>query len=383
MSATAAQRFKHIVEALSAPGETPSAVSDTIRSLERELRDWEEMAEQLARTEERLLQVRKIFEDGPLAMAVHSADGHVLTANPALCSLLGYTAAELTGLTVHRITHPDDRSIDRSQAQRLWSGECPSYKVHKRYTRKDGRTVCARLTASVLRDEAGAPLYGLAMIEDAGELAEADQSLQTSEERWALAVRAAENAIWDWAPGSGQMDWSLQLTQMLGYAEGEVVPSVTSFDALLHPDDHAAAWHALDEHAAGRTSLCECEFRLRARDGSYRWIQSRGKAMLDDQGKVVRVTGLFAEVAARKHAHMDGVARARHASGSVDLPPSAAHCGTCRSDLLVQSRWRLWEWPMLLALHRPVRCRSCGRRAFKPLWAGVPGRPNAAPPPVA
>jgi hypothetical protein len=60
--------------------------------------------------------------------------------------------------------------------------------------------------------------------------------------------------------------------------------------------------------------------------------------------------------------------------GSVDLVPSSAHCATCKSDSLVRSRWRLWEWPLLLVLHRPVRCRACGRRAFKPLWAHVPGR---------
>jgi PAS domain S-box-containing protein len=259
VSAASAQGLKHLIKTVSAANGDPSTAREAIRALQSELGELEQMAEQLARTEENLVQFRRIFEQGPIGMAVLGTDGHLLATNPALCNLLGYGADQLSKLSLEELTHAEDRAIDLSQAKRLWAGECSSYKVQKRYLRKDGQIVFARLTASVLRDEAGEPLYGLAMLED----------------------------------------------------------------------------------------------------------------------NVVRMVGLHTDITARMQ-QQEAAAPPRLTSGSVDLPHSSAHCKTCKSDLLVASRWRLWEWPMLLLLlQRPVRCCSCGRRGLKPLWARVPGRVEA------
>lgn len=207
----------------------------------------------------------------------------------------------------------------------------------------------------------------------------ADESarLRRAEDRWELLIDAAEQGIWEWVPGTDEMYWSPQMIRMLGYGEDEVAPCVGSFNALIHPDDHDAAWRALDEHMAGKTQLCQAAFRLRAKDGSFHWIESRAKARLDESGKVIRMVGLQTDITARKQLAPAKGGQAERAGKSVDLPPSSAHCGACGSDLLVRSRMRLWEWPLLLLLLRPVRCRTCGRRGFKPLWAGVAGRGNA------
>ncbi|HEY2588279.1 MAG TPA: PAS domain-containing protein [Tepidisphaeraceae bacterium] len=209
------------------------------------------------------------------------------------------------------------------------------------------------------------------------ELAEAGRRLREREDRWDLLVLAAEQGIWDWVSGTDRMDWSPQFTRMLGYAEGEIAPSVAAFNALLHPDDSAAIWRAIDEHVAGKTDLFEAEFRLRAKDGSYRRIHSRGKAKVGERGAAVRVVGLHADITDRKQASESSAPVAPKPAGSVDPRVARTHCKTCNSDLLVRSRWRLWERPMIFLLQRPVRCRTCGRRSFKPLWAGVPRPANA------
>lgn len=213
-----------------------------------------------------------------------------------------------------------------------------------------------------------------------GELAETQRRLRDSEERWDLLALAAEQGIWEWVPGTDQMSWSPQFARMLGYADGEIAPSVASFNALLHPDDSVSVWQALDEHLAGKTPLYESEFRLRGKDGGYRWIRSRGKAKVDEKGTAARLIGLTADITALKQTAVDGAnpvaTRASRPTGSLDLPVAKTHCSTCKSDLLYRSRWRLWERPLMLLLIRPVRCRSCGRRAFKPLWAGVPAVSN-------
>lgn len=374
MSATTAQGLKHLIEAVDAAKGDPSAAHQAIRSLRSELDDLNRLGEQLARTEEGLLQLRKTFEEAPIGMAVLATDGRFLKVNDALCALLGYSAGELSSMTLSQVTHREDRSIDAQDANRLWAGEWPSYKVQKRFVGKDQRTVSARLTASVLHDESGEPLYGLAMLEATSEQTDADRRLRRSEERWELLSQVAENGLWDWVPGTDEMYWSPQLTCMLGYAEGEITPSVAAFNALIHPEDHASAWAAFDEHVAGKTPMCRSEFRLRAKNGSYRWIESRGKAKFDEAGNVVRMVGLHSDVTSRRQSASAASIDVPLPRGSMDLTPSSAHCSTCKSDLLMQSRWRLWEWPLLVLLHRPVRCRACGRRGFKPLWAHVPGR---------
>ena len=206
-------------------------------------------------------------------------------------------------------------------------------------------------------------------------LLQAELRLGQSQERWDLLVAVAQDGLWDWVPGTDEMYWSPQLTRMLGFEDGEIAPCVGSFNALVHPDDHATAWSAYEEHAAGKTAISESEFRLRAKDGSYRWIRSRGKAKFDDGGNVIRMVGLHTDITAQKQAAIDAAkAASRQASGSVDLPHSRTRCKACKSDLLVHSRWRIWERPLIVLLHRPVRCRACGQRGFKPLWAGVPER---------
>ena len=77
-------------------------------------------------------------------------------------------------MTLEEVTHRDDRAIDSADASRLWAGQCSSYKVQKRIVCKNQRMVTARLTASVLRDETGEPLYGLATLEETSGLADFD-----------------------------------------------------------------------------------------------------------------------------------------------------------------------------------------------------------------
>lgn len=372
MPASTAQGLKHLIEAVDAANGDPSAARQATHTLRSELGDLEQMGEQLARTEESLPQLRKVFEEAPIGIAVLATDGRFLSVNTALCCLLGYSTGELALMTLGEVTHRDDRAIDSADASRLWAGECSNYKVQKRIVCKNQRMVTMRLTASVLHDEAGEPLYGLAMFEETAGPADFDMRLRRSEERWDLLSQVAENGLWDWVPGTDEMYWSPQLTRMLGYADGEIAPSVAAFNSLIHPDDHASAWNAFDEHAAGKTPLCRSEFRLRCKDGSYRWIESRGKARFDEAGNLVRMVGLNSDVTWRRQpANVPSVDLPR---GSVDMVPSSAHCARCKSDLLVRSRWRLWEWPLLLVIQRPVRCRACGRRGFKPLWTRVPGR---------
>ena len=113
---------------------------------------------------------RRVFEEGPLGLSLIGKDYRFLKANNALCQMVGYSEAELLQLTFGDITHSDDLQADLEQVERLFRGEIPIHKMRKRYLNKSGKIVWINLTASVIRNTAGEPIYGLAMVEDITEV---------------------------------------------------------------------------------------------------------------------------------------------------------------------------------------------------------------------
>ena len=129
----------------------------------RDITDRKSAEETLRESEQRF---RKIFEEGPLGMAFVDTDLRFAKVNATLCRMVGYSEEELTGLSFSDITHPDDAGKDIDSAKKMIKGEIPSYRTEKRYLRKDGSQIWVSLTASVVRDKEGDPVYTIGMIED-------------------------------------------------------------------------------------------------------------------------------------------------------------------------------------------------------------------------
>jgi len=121
----------------------------------------------LRESEERF---RRVFEEGPLGIGLVSKDYRFTRVNSALCQMVGYTEEELTEKTFADITHPDDVRVDVDLAERLFKREIPFYRIEKRYVKKTGEIIWINLTASLILGPDGAPLHGLAMIEDITEV---------------------------------------------------------------------------------------------------------------------------------------------------------------------------------------------------------------------
>jgi two-component system, cell cycle sensor histidine kinase and response regulator CckA len=121
----------------------------------------------LRESEERF---RRVFEEGPLGLALVGKDYRFTKVNSALCEMVGYPEAELVQKTFTDITHPDDVQADLELASRLFKREIPVYRMQKRYRRKSGEFIWINLTASVIRGPGGEPLHGLAMVEDITEM---------------------------------------------------------------------------------------------------------------------------------------------------------------------------------------------------------------------
>ncbi len=92
--------------------------------------------------------------------------GRFLYANPRLCQMLEYSEAELLQLNVKQVSHPDDIDITDGMRDRLRRGDIDSFKMEKRYLRKDGSAIWVALTVAVRRDNAGRRMYDVSIVED-------------------------------------------------------------------------------------------------------------------------------------------------------------------------------------------------------------------------
>lgn len=132
-------------------------------------------------------------------------------------------------------------------------------------------------------------------------LREVESALKISEGRLKLALEAANEGLWDWNVPSGEVYYSPGYVRLLGYGPGELPPVYDTWLSLLHPEDRELARAREAEYVRSGRDNYESEYRLRAKDGSWRWVLSRGKVVeRDASGNPVRVVGTHADITGRK-----------------------------------------------------------------------------------
>ena len=129
----------------------------------RDITKSKQIEEALRESEDRF---RRIFEDGPLGMAMVGADYRFVTVNRMFCEMLGYTDQKLLTKSFADITHPEHLDQDMAEIKKLYTGEIARYRTEKRYIRKDGSVIWGSLTVSPIRNRQGSIVSTLALVED-------------------------------------------------------------------------------------------------------------------------------------------------------------------------------------------------------------------------
>ncbi len=131
----------------------------------------------------------------------------------------------------------------------------------------------------------------LARIETQLALKAADVALRESEERYALAVRGANDGLWDWDLRSNRVYLSPRWKAMLGWGERDLTDDPTEWFTRIHPDDLERVKAGIEAHLAGEVPKVDAEHRMSHRDGTYRWVRTRGLAVRDPDGRAYRMAG--------------------------------------------------------------------------------------------
>src|ERR1035438_71462 len=131
------------------------------------------------------------------------------------------------------------------------------------------------------------------------------QDLRASEERWQLALQANNDGLWDWNARTNEVFHSARWKQILGYQEHELPSSTQEWESRVHPEDFPRVQRQLQDHLDRKTPFYVTEYRIRARDGSYKWVLARGQALWDEAGNPVRLVGSHSDITERKLAEED------------------------------------------------------------------------------
>ena len=256
-----------------------------------DINDLKQAEEKLRESEERF---RGTFENAAVGIAHMDSQNRCLCANEKLSEILGFPSSELVGKTLQEVVHPDDLEPNLALFDPLVRGELPSFSMEKRFIRRDGASVWTQVTASVQRNAAGQPAYCIAIVQDISERKRLEAELSQAHARLELAVRGSNVRIWDIDMPDGELQngrmYSVNFWEHLGYGPETQAETATAL-SLLHPDDLEPAMRAVQAALSGETKEFEAEFRVRHKDGTYRWMLSRGVVVRNAAGRPVRFIG--------------------------------------------------------------------------------------------
>lgn len=257
--------------------------------LSHEITEHKQAQAALAESEERFRTLSEATFEG--IAFIH--DGVFIDVNQQFADLIGYERDELIGMNAVDPALPAHRD---QVEEAITTDRTEPYEVVA--TSKSGKEVALEIRGRFR--VIGEKKVRVTAVRDVTERKAAEEALRTSEERLRLALEGTSDGIWDWDLHTNQVSVSPRWYTMLGYEPDELPGCYDSWVQLLHPDDRESADNSVKQAIQQQTPFA-IESRLKAKNGEYTWILSRGKVVqFDSQGKPTRVAGSHTDITDRK-----------------------------------------------------------------------------------
>lgn len=243
---------------------------------------------------------RHLIENLQEGIWVIDKDSYTTFVNPRMTEMLGYTTDEMIGK--HLFSFMDKRGVEIAQNFLNRRKEGVEEQHDFEFLRKDGIRLYATLETAPVFDGKGNYSGAIAGVIDISRRKRAEDALKLSEERYALAQRAANIGSWDWDIRTGNLEWSDTIEPMFGFGRGEFGGTYEAFLECVHPEDR--------QHVVDSVNACiekgrdyDIEHRIVWPDGStVRWVSETGNVIRDKNNKAIRMLGVVRDITERKHA---------------------------------------------------------------------------------
>lgn len=227
--------------------------------------------------------------------------GYSITTADSARSLLERIQKEQVDLLLLDIEMPEISGLDALQAlrERYSPVELPIIMV----TARDQSEDIVKALDIGANDYIVKPIdfaVALARVRTQASYKKAHEALRESEERYALAARGANDGLWDWDLRTNALYFSPRWKSMLGYQESEIDNRPEEWLDRIHTGDRIRVTEEIAAHQKGTTAHFESEYRVQHKDGSFRWMLSRGLAIRDDSGTATRMAGSQTDITGGK-----------------------------------------------------------------------------------
>jgi len=166
---------------------------------------------------------RAVFSAAPIGIAIANPEGYFLEVNRAFSKMLGYSKAEMKKLTFVDVTYPPDRKKTQKLSEAVRKGKINTYRIEKRYLKKNGHFVWGIIRATAVKDAHGQIQYWLGLVEDISERKLAKEALEESEKRYRMLFEHAAEGIMVLDLKSRRFRYANPaICKMLGYTEKEL-----------------------------------------------------------------------------------------------------------------------------------------------------------------
>lgn len=195
--------------------------------------------------------------------------------------------------------HPLDCSRVQSVIDAVLKGGT-TYDIECRIIRPDRTIRAIHCRGEVCRDVDGRPVSLSSSVLDITDRQCVEEELRLSQERLQQALRASGTGLWNWNTETNAVVFSEEWKRQLGYSGRELVDAFETWTTFLHPDDREGAIAYARQYQAAPDGDYRQEFRLRHKDGTYRWIEARASFVAEPDGRRIRLLGSHTDITDRK-----------------------------------------------------------------------------------
>lgn len=299
------------------PGEITRLVA-----MQRDVTERRRMEEELRRSEE---EFRSLFELSAIGMAQVGPDGRYLRVNRKLCQMLGYSEQELLQLTLHEVTHPEDREQSAAKLSSSFNDGSEEYFIEKRYVRKDGAIIRTLTNWTIVRDAEGRPLRTVANIQDITARKQAEETLRANEAQLRAILDNSTAVIFVKDLAGRYLRINHWYEVLHGVTEAEI-KGKTDYD--MHSKEIADAVRANDQEVIAANAPLQFEERVATTDGLRHFISVKFP-LYAEGGRPYAVCGIATDITERKQAEM----ALQESKERLQLALEAADVGTWRANL--------------------------------------------------
>ncbi len=246
--------------------------------------------------------LQAMYETTPAMLHSIDAQGRLLHVSDAWLACLGYRRDNVIGrLSSDFLTEESRRRAKEEVLPTFFAtGRCDA--IPYQMITSHGAIVDVLLSAILERDDQGLPIRSLAVVEDVTLRRRAERELQREHERLRNLIEGTNAGTWEWNVRTGEVIVNPRWAEIIGWTIEELGVITNQYRAdIAHPDELPQTQQLLREHFAGRSDAYVSELRLRHRDGSWIWVEDRGRLITRTaDGRPEWVFGIHIDISERK-----------------------------------------------------------------------------------